>query len=289
MAHDAAAPGAKPPARNRPSIKSLKEPEPPSKEDLSRHKERLQCLIGGWPEDLLPHPEDDGSGFGDAGDGVRVPGRIPKNVQPLMSDAPAGVIPRYQGLVEELTQAGGTQKVARFGFKNLGEEGATLLAGMLSSGTARSLEGLEVSCNGIGARGGGAIGRSLAGNTVLKSLDMSTNGLGDEGAVAVARALASNASLTSLDLHACAIGDEGATALADMLLENFTLETLNLKANYIGDAGAIALAKAAQKSRGLRCIMTSSNDIEDAGKEALANAFFQNERLSEYPSFRPHV
>ena len=48
-------------------------------------------LIGGWPVDMLPQPEDDGSGFGDAGDGVRVPGRIPTNVQPLMSDVPAGL------------------------------------------------------------------------------------------------------------------------------------------------------------------------------------------------------
>jgi Ran GTPase-activating protein (RanGAP) involved in mRNA processing and transport len=226
-----------------------------------------------------------------------------------------GVIPRYKGLVDELTKAGGTQKVARFGFKSLGEEGAALVAGMLSSGTARSLEGLELSCNNIGTAGGAAIGRSLAGtppryfhlllatatvgpmltrtcwagNGVLRSLDISTNGIGDDGAIAIAESLKINAALTSLDLHACSIGDKGATALADMLADNFTLETLNLKANYINDAGAIALAKAAAKSRGLRCLMTSSNDIEDEGKEALQDAFNQNDRLTEYPSFRPNI
>lgn len=74
-----------------PGINLTNRVQPPSKEELTRHKEKLKALIGGVDDLTLLQIEDDGSGFGDPGDGVRVPGRIPANVKPLMSEAPAGL------------------------------------------------------------------------------------------------------------------------------------------------------------------------------------------------------
>jgi hypothetical protein len=61
--------------------------------------------------------------------------------------------------------------------RQLGDEGATRLAEVLSSGTARSLEGLDASCNSIGPPGARAMARAVAGNSVLRALDLSANAI----------------------------------------------------------------------------------------------------------------
>ncbi len=59
----------------------------------------------------------------------------------------------------------------------LGDQGATRLADVLSSGTARRLEGLDASCNSIGPPGARAIARAVAANAVLRALDLSANAI----------------------------------------------------------------------------------------------------------------
>ena len=218
----------------------------------------------------------------DGEDVVRVPGVIPSNVMPLQSDSSGGLVPRYSMALEKLLAARGERTTARFGFKGLGDAGATELASVLSTGTCKNLEGLDVSCNDIGAIGASALAVALRKNHVLKTLDLSTNGVGDAGVTALADALNSNSSLTYLDVHACGIHDAGATALAQALENNCVLSVLNLKANYIGDAGAIALAKVARRSKSLRALITSSNDIERAGEQALEEAVYDNDNLVDY-------
>ena len=61
--------------------------------------------------------------------------------------------------------------------EQLGDEGASKLADILSSGTARSLLGLDASCNSIGPSGAYAISRSIAANSVLRALDLSANAI----------------------------------------------------------------------------------------------------------------
>ena len=51
------------------------------------------------------------------------------------------------------------------------------MAEVLSSGTARSLEGLDASCNSIGPAGASAISRSVSANSVLRALDLSANAI----------------------------------------------------------------------------------------------------------------
>eukprot|EP00283_Hemiselmis_rufescens_P020931 CAMPEP_0173437088 /NCGR_PEP_ID=MMETSP1357-20121228/17842_1 /TAXON_ID=77926 /ORGANISM="Hemiselmis rufescens, Strain PCC563" /LENGTH=286 /DNA_ID=CAMNT_0014402249 /DNA_START=10 /DNA_END=870 /DNA_ORIENTATION=+ len=216
----------------------------------------------------------------DENDGM-VPGKIPANVRPLQSDAPAGLVPRYQAALDSLLDARGEQRTARLSFKQLGDEGAEKMAGLLKTGTCRSLTGLDISCNSIGVAGCKAIASSLSSNTAIISLDLSANAIGDEGASALANALAFNSTLQNIDLHACSIGDEGAAALANVLIDgNITVSGLNLKANYIKDGGAKKLAEAVLKSRSLRCMITTSNDIEREGQMALDRAFEQNLKCS---------
>lgn len=215
-------------------------------------------------------------------DVVRVPGIIPPNVLPLQSESPSATVPRYSTAIAQLLEARGTRTTARLGFKGLGDAGATELASILSTGTCQKLEGLDVSCNEMGAIGASALAVALRKNHVLQTLDLSTNGIGDQGVTALADALQFNTSLTYIDLHACGVRDKGATALAAALENNCTLAVLNLKANYLTDEGAVVLARVARKSKSLRALITSSNDIEHAGAKALEDAIYENDNLVDY-------
>ena len=57
------------------------------------------------------------------------------------------------------------------------------LASILSTGTCKKLEGLDASCNEMGAIGASALAVALRTNHVLKTLDLSTNAIGDSGSV----------------------------------------------------------------------------------------------------------
>jgi len=253
----------------RPSIKALQPEQPPP-----------FTAVPGVPAALQPaetkHPQDEEE------TGVRVPGVIPPNVLPLQSESTAGLVPRYSIPLERLLAARGERTTARLAFKGLGDAGAAELATILSSGTCKNLEGLDVSCNEVGAAGASSLAVALRTNHVLKTLDLSTNALGDQGITALADALTANSTLTFLDVHACGIHDSGATALAGALQNNCTLAVLNLKANYITDAGAIALAQVAIKSKTLKALITTSNDIERAGEKALEDAIYENENLVDF-------
>mmetsp|Transcript_27421 Transcript_27421/g.67679 ORF Transcript_27421/g.67679 Transcript_27421/m.67679 type:complete len:286 (+) Transcript_27421:25-882(+) len=221
------------------------------------------------------------AGSEDDDDPVIVPGVIPSNVKPLESDAPGGLVPRYQSALDALLSARGEQRTAKLSFKELGDVGASKLSQILGTGTCKNLVGLDISCNSIRENGAKALANSLSANSSIVSLDMSANAIGDEGATALSSGLAFNRTTQNLDLHACSIGDAGAKALAGVLLDgNASLAALNLKANYIGDEGATALAQAVRKSKSLRCLITASNDIGKAGQAALDAAFDANEKCS---------
>lgn len=145
----------------------------------------------------------------DFDDGIRVPGVIPAQVKPLSSDVPTALLPRHQVVLQELINGRGSTRTASFPWKQLGDAGAMELAKVLSSGTGKSLEALDVSCNQIGSRGAIQIANTAGALPALETLNLGANGIGDEGAQAVAAAIVASESITFLDLHACAIGDKG--------------------------------------------------------------------------------
>jgi hypothetical protein len=100
----------------------------------------------------------------DGDDVVRVPGVIPPDVLPLQSEA--ATIPRYSGALQRLLAARGERTTARLAFKSLGDAGATELASILSTGTCKNLEGLDASCNEIGAIGATALSVRAASQTL---------------------------------------------------------------------------------------------------------------------------
>ena len=139
----------------RPSIKALQPEQPPP-----------FTAVPGVPAALQPaetkHPQDEEE------TGVRVPGVIPPNVLPLQSESTAGLVPRYSIPLERLLAARGERTTARLAFKGLGDAGAAELATILSSGTCKNLEGLDVSCNEVGAAGASSLAVALRTNHVLK-------------------------------------------------------------------------------------------------------------------------
>jgi len=254
--------------KKRPTIRDLKE---------------VPLAVG--DEKKTESQEDQLDGFGDAGDGVRVPGTIPEDVRALSSSNPGGLVPRYTNAFKELIESRGDCKILRLAFKQVGDEGAGELGSLLKTGTCKNLEGLDLSCNNISKLGATQIGRALTSNTKLMYLDISTNDIRDEGIAEIATALKLNSTLTYLDAHACGISDQGARSIAEAIENNFVIAVVNLKANYIRDEGAICLARASRKSSSMRCLITASNDIGLSGTKALEDAMYDNDRLVDFVDY----
>eukprot|EP00960_Hanusia_phi_P075358 768411-Hanusia_phi.AAC.4 len=71
-----------------------------------------------------------------------------------------------QSALKELIESRGDCKILRLAFKQVGDDGASELGNLLKTGTCRSLEGLDLSCNSISQVGATHIARAL---TVMKT------------------------------------------------------------------------------------------------------------------------
>ena len=124
-----------------------------------------------------------------------------------------------------------------------------------------SLNGLDLSENGVGETGAASLSQALTANSSLTSLDLSSNTIGEAGATFLSQALTANSSLTSLDLSRTGIGDSGATSLSQALTANSSLTSLNLSYNSIGKTGAASLFQALTANSSLTSLDLSRNRI----------------------------
>ena len=167
-----------------------------------------------------------------------------------------------------------------FGRNEIGDEGATTLAGALQNNT--TLTELDLGGNEIGDEGTIAIVEALKNNIVLTGLYFGGNRIGIGGTLAIARALQNNTALTRLYLEDNEIGDEGATILAGILQNNTTLTELDLGVNRIGILGAIELARVLQNNTMLAELRLEGNQIGDEGVRVLAEALRYNTALTTF-------
>jgi len=138
----------------------------------------------------------------------------------------------------------------------------------------RRLRSLNLSCNGVNARGAASLAALLcSAGCSLEALNVRENLIPSSGGVALAEALRHNTSLLSLDLSVnSGLGHPAAVAFGSALLRNSTLAVLNLGGCSLGDDGAVALAQSLSAFRGLRSLVLYSNDITDSGAMELAAA-----------------
>jgi len=175
----------------------------------------------------------------------------------------------------------------------LRSEGATAIAGALSSGMAvlkkLNLDGFELNIE------------QLKGIEPVESLDFSSKRLGPASGIVIAKCIELNAVLTSLDLRGNSIGDEGAKALAEALKLNAVLKKLNLDGfelnieqlkgvdpiesidlswKSLGVASGIVIAKCIEWNAVLTSLDLRVNSIRDEGAKALAEALKLNAVLT---------
>lgn len=109
----------------------------------------------------------------------------------------------------------------------VGDDGVIELSLALAKNTA--VTSLNLSRNGLSARGAAALRAVVSSNTTLRVLDVSHNPLDDRGALELAGVVRVNHGLQHLRMSACEVGEGGVTALSQAsLLYNTTLTTLEL-------------------------------------------------------------
>lgn len=172
------------------------------------------------------------------------------------------------------------------------------------------LEQLDLSHNGFGGDGAGAVakivracpgltslcvdsnnlraaaaevGEAVASHASLRALSISANVIGPTATKAFARAVASSPSLETLDFSANAFGPVGGRALAEALsssAHSSKLRRLDLTACGVGPSGAVALAEALSAHR-LAHIEMTTNFIGPEGLAAFAAMLQDNTALED--------
>jgi hypothetical protein len=205
-------------------------------------------------------------------------GRLSHLTSLTLKDAGAG--PRLAAVLADALQVAPKLQVLNLSANGIGAKGAASLADALRLQSC-SLRCLNVRDNLIPAVGAVALATALRHNAHLTELDVSANPIGHEGAVALSSALVHNTRLRVLNLGACGVGDDGAAALAQSLSGCSTLESLSLFTNHITDVGAQELASAAGSNAGpLHTLELRGNAaIKASGVLALASAALSNGRL----------
>mmetsp|Transcript_31151 Transcript_31151/g.69962 ORF Transcript_31151/g.69962 Transcript_31151/m.69962 type:complete len:325 (+) Transcript_31151:217-1191(+) len=166
---------------------------------------------------------------------------------PTCKMGPAG----SHALAKFMLKAGGGSpiRVLNLYGNNLGDNGAASIAEIFKNNNEAGipLELLGLGVNAIGARGAGALAKTLGECPAcpLKTLGLYRNDIGDEGAAAIAPMIKNNQiALSSLFLGGNGVKNGGAKALSDALPRNTHLKVLSLEGGTIGDEGAQALAAA---------------------------------------------
>lgn len=158
----------------------------------------------------------------------------------------------------------------KFGYNNLRDEGAALVADYLKSNS--TITCLDLGFNNIGDQGARALSGSLTLNNTLEILYLSGNLITKVGFKHLGYALKVNTALREFYLTGNAGGPDGATALADALAVNRTLQLLYLSTNKIGTPGAVAIAAALHNNNVLKTLYMGDNNIGDVGLVAVAEA-----------------
>eukprot|EP00941_MAST-03F_sp_MAST-3F-sp1_P002553 g2553.t1 len=196
---------------------------------------------------------------------------------------------------------------------NIGDEGASALAGILEVTASNAVSGkketfcngscgitnLCIAQNGITEKGVTSIANALEKlcsslpqerTCFLTKLDLSCNPIGDKGAIVLSKvvALRGHPPIKQLWLAQTGITHKGAQAIAWSLRRqskmigsqyeywNSGLLEINLARNKCGDVGAIALAKSLSGNVTLRNCELSYNEINAEGALSLADALIKN-------------
>jgi len=146
-------------------------------------------------------------------------------------------------------------------------EGPAAIADMIKINS--TLSSINLSCNGIGAKGAGDLSEALKINASLTSVDLAYNDIGVEGASHLSEALKTNASLTSLNLYGNDIKAAGARHLAEALKTNKSLASIDLAGDPFvllcigGDEGAVHIAEMLKINRTLTSINVENNALNE--------------------------
>jgi Ran GTPase-activating protein (RanGAP) involved in mRNA processing and transport len=170
----------------------------------------------------------------------------------------------------------------------IGCGGAVAVAELLRmAGALLRVNVLDLSDNGIGARGAAALGAALdrTGNKSVGVLRLDANRtLAEEEAAplaALCRGLRTNATLRQLSLTYCDLPPAAGAALASFVGSGKNaLERLDLKGNCLGPAGLLALAPAVGASKTLKQL-----DLFDNGMGMFPSSFETEEESESRPAF----
>jgi Ran GTPase-activating protein (RanGAP) involved in mRNA processing and transport len=181
-------------------------------------------------------------------------------------------------------------RVARIGAPQM----SALVDGMLKCGVRRnrSLRGLNLAGNDLGAEGAEALARLLCNDRVdLECIDLSGNEVGDAGMLHLSKGLEYNTRLLRLRLCNNSIGPVGAARLGQALAccqTTSMLEMLDLSGNMLSDEGVIRLCEGLRNNRHLKKLSLANNAVGPQGAGALvglltASLNLQHLSLEENP------
>jgi hypothetical protein len=192
----------------------------------------------------------------------------------LESKRIATLIPRYISCLNRSDSTITTLKL-----NNLGVDCSVVkkLASPLTMNMNLFLEELYLDHNNIGTEGATCIARIISKDACLKIVSLSHNCIGSMGAIALASAIESNSTLEKLNLSHCGIDNAGVLKLAASLKRNSSLKYLNLEGNPISNEGVYAL---------FNCVFDTSKGITSLWECNHTIRTFHNGMTSLYsPSF----
>eukprot|EP00850_Spirogloea_muscicola_P001731 SM000006S19496 [mRNA] locus=s6:991325:996095:- [translate_table: standard] len=126
---------------------------------------------------------------------------------------------------------------------------------------------------------------ALSRNRSLQVLNMSCNGLSDADVAMLMESLLPSMSLKALYLYGNALGDSAASSVAEAIGAGLPLQVLELSLNEIGEAGAKVLASAVRQRQGLLQLLwlhLCSNRIGLLGIEELSSLEAMPPRLQSF-------
>lgn len=209
-----------------------------------------------------------------------------------------GLLPSDARLVKMALLQNKHLTVLKLGYNNLGDVGATILAG----GIGVPLQSLDLGFNDVGDEGCAAICRAIPSAGRLHTLYLAGNLIGQEGAMEIADLIRRGSRLQKLYLTGNLLGPEGVTAIADAILEVEerrrggrdnemlviqeqksedpevcpSVEELYLGGVGMGPSGCQAVVRLLQHSHRIRVLSLPNCDITDDLMALLATSIHQN-------------
>ena len=166
----------------------------------------------------------------------------------------------------------------------MGDHGTEALLRAASTHLARSLEELDLECNGISDDGARVVANAVAHHLpALKLLNLAHNHLGDKGALELARMLTASKSLTKLNVSKNTFSRHGLMSLADGVASSSSLKSFSYGNPVIrfgmSDRVVPRLARAIETNKALEELNLSHNRFTDHGIGLLAAAISRSRSL----------